>query len=140
VTGRYEEANDDERWRLLVLEDTGELLVADAKERVGQGLSRFLNLVDGLIGQGLRTMVLVTTNESVGRLHPAVSRPGRCMATVEFGPLSALEANRWLAERTDARVSTTTTLAELYAIASGQERSGGEPGVAFQLPADAVAA
>lgn len=38
-------------WRLLVLEDTGELLAADAKERTGQGLSRLLNLVDGIVGQ-----------------------------------------------------------------------------------------
>ena len=34
---------DENRWRLLVLEDTGELLAADAKERTGQGLSRLLN-------------------------------------------------------------------------------------------------
>ena len=48
-------------WRLLVLEDTGELLTPDAKTVIGQGLSRFLNVVDGLIGQGLRVLVLVTT-------------------------------------------------------------------------------
>jgi ATPase family associated with various cellular activities (AAA) len=40
-----------QNWRLLILEDTGELLAADAKERGGRGLSRLLNLVDGLIGQ-----------------------------------------------------------------------------------------
>jgi hypothetical protein len=28
------------KWRLLVLEDSGELLALDAKERTGQGLSR----------------------------------------------------------------------------------------------------
>ena len=39
------------RWRILVLEDTGELLSIDAKERAGQGLSRLLNAVDGLLGQ-----------------------------------------------------------------------------------------
>ena len=48
----------------------------DAKERTGQALSRFLNVVDGLIGQGLRLLVLVTSNEELGKLHPAVSRPG----------------------------------------------------------------
>ena len=36
-----------------MLEDTGELLDPDAKTVIGQGLSRFLNVVDGLIGQGL---------------------------------------------------------------------------------------
>jgi hypothetical protein len=58
--------DDDERWRLLVLEDTGELLSPDAKDRTGQGLSRLLNVADGLLGQGLRVLVLVTTNEPVG--------------------------------------------------------------------------
>ena len=49
-----------------------------------QGLSRFLNVVDGLIGQGSRILVLVTTNEELGALHPAIARPGRCAANVLF--------------------------------------------------------
>ena len=66
VSYDFEAENEDgleKPWRLLVLEDTGELLSADARDRAGQGLSRFLNVVDGLIGQGLRVLVLVTTNE-----------------------------------------------------------------------------
>lgn len=54
--------DDCERWRLLVLEDAGELLAADAPARIGLGFSRLLNTVDGLIGQGTRALVLVTTN------------------------------------------------------------------------------
>jgi hypothetical protein len=46
----HEAEGDDGKWRLLVLEDTGELLAADANERTGQGLSRVLNVVDGIIG------------------------------------------------------------------------------------------
>ena len=65
---------------------------------IGQGLSRFLNVVDGLIGQGLRVLVLVTTNEPIRKLHPAVARPGRCAANVEFAPLAADEAAAWLDE------------------------------------------
>jgi hypothetical protein len=72
-----EEGGEDEEppWRLLVLEDAGELIQADARAAAGQGLSRFLNVADGLIGQGLRVLVLVTTNEEVRKLHPAVA-PG----------------------------------------------------------------
>src|SRR3954454_23712018 len=51
-----DEDDDDEDWRLLILEDTGELLALDAKRQMGQGLSRLLNVVDGLIGQGLRVL------------------------------------------------------------------------------------
>lgn len=37
-----EEDEPDHDWRLVVLEDAGELMVADARDRVGQGLSRLL--------------------------------------------------------------------------------------------------
>lgn len=110
------------KWRLLILEDTGELLAADAAERTGQGLSRLLNLVDGIVGQGLRVLVLVTTNEPVRRLHPAVSRPGRCASRVEFKPFTADEASAWLAEH---QITPTTrqpmSLAQLFARARGED-------------------
>lgn len=112
--------DEQERWRLLVLEDTGELLTADAKERTGQGLSRFLNVVEGIVGQGLRVLVLVTTHEPLKRLHPAVSRPGRCLACVEFVPFRAEEATGWLEARgvTDG-ADPPATLAGLYAVLAG---------------------
>ncbi|MCL2419972.1 MAG: ATP-binding protein [Conexibacteraceae bacterium] len=109
------------KWRLLVLEDTGELLAADAKERTGQGLSRLLNLVDGIVGQGLRVLVLVTTNERLRRLHPAVARPGRCAARVEFAPFAGDEAREWLAaEGAEDIESKAATLAELFARLDGE--------------------
>jgi hypothetical protein len=114
-------------WRVLLLEDTGELLMADAKERTGQGLSRLLNVVDGLIGQGLRVLVLVTTNEEVRELHPAVARPGRCAANVDFGPLSADEATRWLAEHgVDESIERPQLLASLYARTEGYDAAEAE--------------
>jgi hypothetical protein len=115
--GRFD---DGKAWKLLVLEDTGELLTPDAKSIIGQGLSRFLNVVDGLIGQGLRVLVLVTTNEELRTLHPAVARPGRCAANVEFTPLDVEEASAWL-ERHDAPagVERPTLLASLYAAVEG---------------------
>jgi len=116
-----EDGDSEKPWRVLVLEDTGELLSADARERAGQGLSRFLNVVDGLIGQGLRVLVLVTTNEEIRKLHPAVARPGRCAANVEFGALGEAEASAWLAQHdlaSDARGART--LASLYAELEGR--------------------
>lgn len=114
-----DEEDDEELWRLLVLEDTGELLAADAKLRTGQGLSRLLNVVDGLIGQGLRILVLVTTNEEAGSLNPAVARPGRCAATVEFTEFDATEATEWLARNGARATNDARTLAELFALSSG---------------------
>jgi hypothetical protein len=119
-----DEEEDDRLWRLLVMEDTGELLSADARERTGQGLSRFLNVVDGLIGQGLRVIVLVTTNEEIKKLHPAVARPGRCAANVMFDALSREEASEWLsAHGVDEESRGVRTLASLYAQAEGRDPS-----------------
>lgn len=107
----------EKQWRLLILEDSGELMTPDAKSQTGQGLSRLLNVVDGLIGQGLRIMVLVTTNEVLKKLHPAVARPGRCAARIEFGEFKKEEGQLWLANQkapmTDLPVMIS--LAELYA-------------------------
>lgn len=107
----YLEEKPESKWRVLLLEDTGELLSADAKDRVGQGLSRLLNVVDGMIGQGLKVLAIITTNDEIEQMHPAVIRPGRCASLVEFGPLSPEEATEWLGEETDEG----GTLAELYA-------------------------
>lgn len=108
-------------WKMVVLEDSGELLTADAHERTGQALSRLLNITDGLIGQGMQVIVLVTTNEPLRRLHPAIQREGRCWKEIEFVPLSAREANLWLAAHDSAtRVTTPTAIADLYAVLRGR--------------------
>ena len=113
--------NGEWRWRLLILEDCDELIRGEAKHTAGQALSRPLNLTDGLLGQGQQILVAITTNEPLDRLHPAVVRPGRCLAQIEVGPLSAAEATAWLG--TGQRVPRPATLAELYALKSGRERT-----------------
>ena len=108
------------QWRLIVLEDAGEMLAPDAKSQVGQGLGRLLNLCDGLLGQGLRVLVLITTNEQVGSLHAAVSRPGRCLAQVSFEKFDQRQANEWLkAHESNTAVTKSSTLADLYALLDG---------------------
>lgn len=124
--------NRDDRWRLIVLEDAGELLTADARAIAGQALSRLLNTTDGLLGAGLRATVLVTTNEPLGRLHPAVVRPGRAWAQVEFSTLSVDEAESWLADRDrEACVQRPATIAELFAIAGGRVLAARSAGLGF---------
>lgn len=111
---------DDEepRWRLLMLEDCDELISGDAKASTGQALSRLLNVTDGLLGQGRNALIAITTNEDVARLHPAVVRPGRCLASIEVGRLSYPEAVGWLG--TSRGIGPHgATLAELYALKNG---------------------
>uniref|UniRef100_A0AAU2W1E4 DUF5925 domain-containing protein n=1 Tax=Streptomyces sp. NBC_00008 TaxID=2903610 RepID=A0AAU2W1E4_9ACTN len=110
------------RWRLLLLEDCDELIRGEAKHTAGQALSRLLNLTDGLLGQGRNVLVGVTTNEDLERLHPAVVRPGRCLARIEVGPLTREESAAWLG--TDEGLGRDgspegATLAELYALHRG---------------------
>lgn len=88
-----------DRWRLFIMEDTDEFLQADAKERRGQAMSRLLNTADGFIGQGLKVLFLITTNEPMHKLHAAVSRPGRCIANTEVGLFTEEESRRWLSGR-----------------------------------------
>ncbi|TLG04744.1 ATP-binding protein [Nocardia cyriacigeorgica] len=112
------------RWRLLVLEDCDELIRAEAKESAGQGLSRLLNLTDGMLGQGRDVLIAITTNEDLSRLHPAVTRPGRCLAQLEVGRLSYAESRAWLGEHAD-RVEVPpsgATLAELIALRDGTDQ------------------
>jgi hypothetical protein len=109
-----------ERWKLIILEDSGELLSNDAKQRTGQALSRLLNIADGLIGQGLKVLILITTNEEMDSLHEAISRPGRCASKIVFPRLSKDEAIEWVAANgLSTDVDGDMSLAELYGILEG---------------------
>lgn len=116
-----DEGDEGERWRLLLLEDCDELIRGEAKQASGQALSRLLNLTDGIVGQGRKVLVAITTNEDVAALHPAVVRPGRCMARVEVGALTRDEAVAWLG-RTAGIGSQGATLAQLFALRDGTEQ------------------
>jgi len=118
-------------WRAIVLEDSGEYIAADAKHGTGQGLSRLLNLVDGLIGQGLNILLILTTNEDIATFHPAVTRPGRCVTQVEFRPFSPEEAQQWLGSH-DVEVASrgSMLLSDLFALKDG-ERSRARPRYGF---------
>jgi hypothetical protein len=111
---------DEPRWRLLMLEDCDELISGEAKASAGQSLSRLLNLTDGLLGQGRNALIAITTNEDLASLHPAVVRPGRCLASIEVGRLPYAEAVAWLGTPTGVG-SDGATLAELYALKTGAQ-------------------
>jgi hypothetical protein len=109
------------RWRLLVVEDCEELIRRDAKAITGQALARLLNLTDGLLGQGRDVLVAITTNEDLSRLHPAIVRPGRCLARIAVDALPYGEAVAWLG-KPDGIDPGGATLAQLYALRDGTAR------------------
>lgn len=135
IEGKAADEAKSPMWRLLVLEDCGELLAPDARREVGQALSRLLNACDGLIGRGLRVLILVTTNEPLEKVHPAISRPGRCAARIEFERFSPLMARAWVEHGggvfPQGGLEGSVTLADLYAIREGYRTENGKRPVGF---------
>lgn len=107
-----EDSEETPKSRLIICEDADDFM--RARELTGSALGRLLNVADGMLGQGLRNIVLLTSNTPTARLDPALTRPGRMLANLEFRPFSGVEARAWLG---DARVTVPeggATLAELY--------------------------
>lgn len=113
----------DDRWRVGVLEDSGELFGVDARREAGRALGSLLNTTDGMLGQNSKTMFVITTNEPVEHFNAAVIRPGRCVSRVSFDELPTEQARAWLLGRGHADVAEhlvrPATIAELYALADG---------------------
>jgi hypothetical protein len=105
------------KWNLIILEDAGEFIAMDSRHEHGQSLAKLLNLCDGLLGQGQKLLFLITTNEEVRNLHPAVVRHGRCLTNLEFAEFSEREAQEWLASHGGGSrpASKRLTLSDLFA-------------------------
>jgi hypothetical protein len=54
----------------------------DGKEQIGQGLSRLLNLSEGILGQGTNILILATTNED-GQSSDSTDSPCASRARVK---------------------------------------------------------
>jgi len=125
LTVTLEPVKPPREWKLIILEDTSELLTADASARTGHALSRLLNVTDGMLGQGSNTLFLITTNEPLGSFHEAVARPGRCASQVEFLAMSAAQGTEWLrahgAPSELPALRAPAALADLYAMLEGDQ-------------------
>lgn len=105
------------KWNLLILEDAGELITNDAKLRAGTALSKLLNIGDGLLGQGMNLLILITTNEELQDIHSAISRQGRCLSNLEFISFNETEAKEWLKNHNyEGDLPPSTTLSDLYSV------------------------
>lgn len=107
--------------RLVIIEDCAALFGDHCRSTAG--FARLLNLSDGIIGQGLRVVFLLTTNEELRSIDPAITRPGRCLGVTCFDTLPVDQAQAWLAARDGGQTATPLTLSELYA-RCGRSRAG----------------
>jgi len=112
----------DRKWSLIILEDAGEFIAMDSRQQYGQALAKLLNLCDGLLGQGQKLLFLITTNEEVQNLHPAIVRQGRCLTNLAFPEFSEMEAREWLEAHNVAAPASakSLTLSDLFAVAGSQ--------------------
>lgn len=100
-------------WQLLIAEDTDDLLCTRPDGGRNPGLGALLNYTDGITGQGGRAIFLLTTNEPLGEIPRALTRPGRCLACIEFERFDPDEARAWLGPSLADTVNGPMTLAEL---------------------------
>lgn len=132
----------DQKLKLIILEDAGELLTEDAKRVNGQAMQRLLNVTEGMIGQGLQVLILLTTNEDIDKFDPALTRSGRCLQNIEFSRLSSEEATKWCADNglviPDREFGKTIRLSDLFALRDGlmgwDEVSGVRRKAGFSIP------
>lgn len=115
-----EEVEENYYWKLVIAEDADELISEEAKAKTGQALSRLLNVSEGIIGQGVKALFLITTNEPIDKVHAAVSRSGRCLANIHFDLFDNAQAKEWLSKRNyEGPVEKPTySLADMYALAN----------------------
>lgn len=109
-------------WKLIIAEDTDELLHSATNHQSGGALGRLFNMADGILGQGARAIYLITTNEPVHQLHPALLRPGRCLSRIEFERFDVTEGRAWMPDAARHTVTDRLTLAELYEQRGDHER------------------
>jgi hypothetical protein len=119
----------------VLLEPPFPMMVGGERFGPSVGVTAYQEVLEDFEGDGdeddrlwrllvMEDTVLVTTNEEIKKLHPAVARPGRCAANVMFDALSREEASEWLgAHGVDEESREARTLASLYAQAEGRDPS-----------------
>jgi len=115
------DAKTSTRSRLIVAEDCDDSLLGNATTNASAALGRLLNMSDGLAGVANDTYILLTTNKPIQAIYPALIRPGRCLALVEFGLFDRFEAAEWLPNGAEP-VNDDHTVAELLELVGAIEQ------------------
>ena len=108
---------------ILILEDADDCLKS-REENDDRGstkaLASLLNLSDGIVGAMLDLRIIATTNIRITKMDKAITRPGRLLRRVEFGPLEATQVAEVFTRLTHGKGTAplaSMSLAEVYAAA-----------------------
>ena len=110
-------ATDTRTFRAIVLEDIDHFVSMDRQGRGEPAIGRLLNVSDGWTGSD-DLLVVMTSNMASSQMHPAITRPGRCLADVSVGLLKPKEAGRLLGAGMKAP-RTEVSLAEVFDLRRG---------------------
>jgi hypothetical protein len=80
---------------IIIMEDCDFFISKQSKTEYTQSASRLLNTLDGILGQGMDFIFILTANEDIKNIHEAFSRKGRCLANIPFEGLTHEEAKIW---------------------------------------------
>jgi hypothetical protein len=119
------DSSESKKKRLLfIIEDSADLISVESRQRHWDKFGKLLNITDGLIGQGREDIFLLTFNEELEEIDPAIVRPGRCISRVEFGKFTPEDSEKWLEKNCQGGLRAAeadvpgveASLAELYQI------------------------
>lgn len=84
---------EEHRDCILLIEDAEPLLESRSGGADGRstGISNLLNITDGILNDILGLMVIATFNIEIGKIDPALLRPGRLIARKEFKKINKLQ-------------------------------------------------
>lgn len=109
-----QEASWPKRRRIVLIEDAESLLMQRAADN-RESISNLLNISDGFMAEYLNLHVICTINCPLKNLDPALTRPGRLVASREFRRLSRREANALaIAKNLKLEERDSYSLAEIY--------------------------
>ena len=102
---------------VLILEDA-DVLVSNRLRETMDAISSALNMGDGILGDMFNIRLVITTNQPVINIDPALMRPGRISSQVTVESLSKQEAimaiNSLIAEKVEDLPNDSYTLAQLF--------------------------
>jgi hypothetical protein len=100
----------------LIMEDADTFL--GARTDGNQMMAKFLNVGDGIVSMASKKLIFSTNLEKLDDIDPALLRPGRCFAVLQFRKMDFDEAKQFLADHKITTWAPTPgesySLAELY--------------------------
>jgi len=116
---------EEKKGNLIILEDSPRTVLQEARgSHETYGMARLLNFTDGILGQGLSCMFLITTNDDIDDIDSAFLRDGRALQRLKFEKFSPEEAEAWLKKRgynKEIEIEDEVPLSRLYAILNNKE-------------------